>query len=64
MPRYTTRRHAVAWIEDDDCWDDAQHMSIEVVTEDAEVEDTGLFDASGNRLYRMPDRHPLGFGIE
>lgn len=40
-----------------------ERPTITVWSEDARLEPTGLVDASGTPLYRLPDRVPLGFHV-
>lgn len=53
MSRYATKAY--------DDWYDTDRQSIDVICENDEPRDTGLLDAQGARLYRMPERHPIGF---
>jgi len=43
--------------------DDERHLfdSISVIEERREPQRTGLYDASGNELYRVPNKNPCGF---
>jgi len=43
--------------------DNREHLTGQTVfCDDDRPVDTGLFDAHGVRLYRFPDKHPIGFG--
>lgn len=45
--------------EDGEFW--AERPTLTVWESDPAPIDTGLLDASGTRLYRTPDRQPMGF---
>jgi hypothetical protein len=58
MSRYVTR---AVWAYD---LDDEVHMHEALVTEQERGPvKTGLLDASGQPLYRMPDALPIGFDL-
>ncbi len=60
MSRYFTQRlTAAAWVEDDHYSPDPGPLNHVSVPEH-EAADTGLLDASGNRIWRAPN--PMGFG--
>jgi hypothetical protein len=56
MPRYVTKSPC-AWIADD-VWDAPVRPDI-VVADHAPI-DTGIIDAQGNAIFRLPN--PIGFG--
>lgn len=56
MPRYATRPRAEA---DCDGWSMGPLLDS-VTVSDHEAIDTGLLDADGNTIWRMPN--PIGFG--
>lgn len=35
--------------------------SMQVFTEDAQPVDTGIVEAAGIKIYRVPDKNPIGF---
>lgn len=63
MPRYMTRARAGGWAEDETFPPeyDGGERTIEVHDGRRPV-DTGLLDADGERLFRLPDR--IGFRLE
>ncbi len=56
MARYVTRSRS-AWV-DDDMW--SEPMRNELVVTVSEPVCTGLLDAEGNSIFRLPN--PIGFG--
>jgi hypothetical protein len=61
MSKYRTRALIVA-----DEWGDYDSLlcgSIDVIEENKKPIDTGLFDADGERLYRVEKRNPIGFVV-
>ena len=53
-----------AVIVHDDVWSTEAHAPTVDVIEDAGTpHDTGLLDAAGVPLYRMPTREPIGFKL-
>lgn len=56
MARYTSSRPR-GWIEDDVYADPAR---LDIVVSEAGPVDTGLLDAGGNAIFRIPN--PIGFG--
>lgn len=62
MPRYVTMRpRSVILYEMDQ---DASVTADQVIVSDDTPIDSGLLDVSGNRLFRVEDRIPLGFAAE
>lgn len=59
MARYTTQRRTRSWIEDEDAWDYPTWEHVPSVI-DHEPVDTGLLDADGSTIWRLPN--PIGFG--
>lgn len=61
MPRYVSRPIAY----DDDGWwmDEGNPRSLMVHEDEREPQPTGLLDQHGNELYRVEDRHPIGFDL-
>ena len=58
MNRYVTRPTRA-----DDGGDLIMRTTITVYEEAPEAVDTGLLDASGAKLYRVPYRAPIGFKV-
>lgn len=60
--RYVTlaRPRGVAFDE----YFEAPQVSIEVIEQDHAPVDTGLLDASGNKLFRVEERRPIGFAVD
>ena len=56
MARYVVRVPR-AWIEDDI---DAESHRPDIIVQLHEAADTGLLDAGGNSIFRLPN--PIGFG--
>jgi hypothetical protein len=56
MPRYVTKA-----VECGDEWWEPAAAHIDVLVTDDKPEDTGLLDQFGERLYRLPEREPIGF---
>lgn len=44
-------------------FDEPSETAREVIVETDEPQFTGLYDADGNRLYRLSDKEPVGFKI-
>ena len=59
MPKYITKPSKLYWNEDVQM-ETPERMHL-VVFEDHDPVDTGLLDAFGNYLYRLPEREPIGF---
>lgn len=55
MARYVTRPKA-----DDDYWPETAPFITSLTVSDHEAADTGLLDADGNTIWRLPN--PIGFG--
>lgn len=53
MPRYVTRAS--------DGWIDEGRTAREIIVEDIEPKFSGLYDATGQKLYRADERIPVGF---
>lgn len=64
MTRYVTKRRARAGLDCDsfEYWDDAE--GITVFEPSDEPEETGLLNAQGDPLYRVPERRPIGFHLK
>ena len=57
MDRYISH----AWVEDDDTWPDERERPTITVHEREGPAWTGLVDASGVPIYRVPSRVPMGY---
>ncbi len=58
-PKYTTRAIYIAYDEDGDL----SMTADEVYEDDDGPTFTGLYDATGQRLYRETQKHPIGFDL-
>lgn len=57
MPRYVTRAADIGF----DRYGGETHTASEVIVEESGPRETGLFDAMGNKIYRVSDKTPVGF---
>lgn len=59
MARYVTQPwpRGVAFDE----YFEAPTVSIDVIEQDRPPVDSGLLDANGQKLFRVDERHPIGF---
>jgi hypothetical protein len=58
MTKYVTH----GYVADDVVFDPAQAVKTLTIVENVETAiDTGLVDANGVKLYRLPERGPFGF---
>jgi hypothetical protein len=58
-PRYIALPASKSWAADE--WYDGGRTSIDVTDNDHRPQWSGLFDAYGTRLYRVPERVVVGF---
>lgn len=61
-PKYVTRRPRSTWCEELDM-DVPDPAPLTVYEPDDGAEPTGILDASGNELWRIEEREPIGFRV-
>jgi hypothetical protein len=44
-------------------WNDGDHLTCTVHEAEQEPIDTGLLDAHGTKIFRIPSKNPVGFAL-
>ncbi len=61
MARYVAAPRRPRAVQAEDEWYSEPRETMEVIVRGAEPADSGLLDQFGVTLWRMPDRHKVGF---